>query len=70
MTDQEALDALEFLAREEGILAAIESAHALSAAFEHAKNMGNEESILICLSGRGDKDVHTLMSHYKEVGKA
>lgn len=70
VTDQEALDALELLAREEGILAAIESAHALSSAFDHAKKMKNEESILICLSGRGDKDVHTLMSHYKEVEKA
>ncbi|MGM0873987.1 MAG: tryptophan synthase subunit beta [Bacillota bacterium] len=66
VTDQEALDALELLAKEEGILAAIESAHALSAAFEHAKQMSSHESILICLSGRGDKDVHTLMSHYKE----
>jgi tryptophan synthase beta chain len=66
VTDQEALDALELLAKEEGILAAIESAHALSSAFEHAKLMASHESILICLSGRGDKDVHTLMSHYKE----
>jgi tryptophan synthase beta chain len=69
VTDQEALDALELLAKEEGILAAIESAHALSSAFEHAKHMASDESILICLSGRGDKDVHTLMSHYKEEAK-
>jgi tryptophan synthase beta chain len=66
VTDKEALDALELLAKEEGILAAIESAHALSSAFEHAKQMSNHESILICLSGRGDKDVHTLMSHYEK----
>jgi len=69
VTDQEALDALELLAKEEGILAAIESAHALSTAFSHAKQLNKDESILICLSGRGDKDVHTLMAHYKEVGK-
>ncbi|OAS86331.1 tryptophan synthase subunit beta [Metabacillus litoralis] len=69
VTDQEALVALELLAKEEGILAAIESAHALSSAFEHAKQMASHESILICLSGRGDKDVHTLMSHYKEEAK-
>ncbi|WP_338789315.1 tryptophan synthase subunit beta [Metabacillus sp. FJAT-53654] len=69
VTDQEALDALELLAKEEGILAAIESAHALSSAFEHAKQMASHESILICLSGRGDKDVHTLMSHFKEEAK-
>lgn len=66
VTDQEALHALEMLAKEEGILAAIESAHALSSAFEHAKQMQKDETILICLSGRGDKDVHTLMSHYKK----
>ncbi|MDQ0228759.1 tryptophan synthase subunit beta [Metabacillus malikii] len=66
VTDKQALEALEFLAKEEGILAAIESAHALSSAFEHAKKMSSQESILICLSGRGDKDVHTLMSHYQE----
>jgi tryptophan synthase beta chain len=69
VTDQEALVALELLAKEEGILAAIESAHALSSAFEHAKQMASHESILICLSGRGDKDVHTLMSHFKEEAK-
>ena len=66
VTDNEALQALELLAKEEGILAAIESAHALSTAFEHAKHMSSDESILICLSGRGDKDVHTLMSYFKE----
>jgi tryptophan synthase beta chain len=66
VTDHEALQALELLAKEEGILAAIESAHALSTAFEHAKHMSSDESILICLSGRGDKDVHTLMSYFKE----
>jgi tryptophan synthase beta chain len=69
VTDQEALVALELLAKEEGILAAIESAHALSSAFKHAKQMASDESILICLSGRGDKDVHTLMSHFKEEAK-
>ncbi|KKI88781.1 tryptophan synthase subunit beta [Bacillus sp. SA1-12] len=69
VTDKEALQALELLAREEGILAAIESAHALSSAFKHAKQMSRDESILICLSGRGDKDVHTLMNHFKEEKK-
>ncbi|MFC0271609.1 tryptophan synthase subunit beta [Metabacillus herbersteinensis] len=64
VTDQEALEALELLAKEEGILAAIESAHALASTFKHAQQMNENESILVCLSGRGDKDVHTLMSHY------
>ncbi|APH04607.1 tryptophan synthase subunit beta [Bacillus weihaiensis] len=66
VTDKQALDALELLAKKEGILAAIESAHALSSAFEHAKQMNKSETILVCLSGRGDKDVHTLMSYYEE----
>lgn len=65
VTDQEALDALAFLTKEEGILPAIESAHALARAFEHAKSMDENETILVCLSGRGDKDVHTLMSYFE-----
>jgi tryptophan synthase beta chain len=61
VTDQEALDALQLLSREEGIIPAIESAHALAKAFELAQEMDPEETILVCLSGRGDKDVHSLM---------
>lgn len=61
VTDEEALHALDLLAKEEGIIPAIESAHALSIAFAEAKKMSSEESILVCLSGRGDKDVGTLM---------
>ncbi|WP_417900016.1 tryptophan synthase subunit beta [Bacillus haimaensis] len=61
VTDEEALLALDLLAKEEGIIPAIESAHALSIAFAEAEKMSSEESILVCLSGRGDKDVGTLM---------
>lgn len=61
-TDQEALDALKLLTEKEGILPAIESAHALAKAFEMSRNMNEEEIVLVCLSGRGDKDVHTLMN--------
>ncbi|AZB43329.1 tryptophan synthase subunit beta [Bacillus sp. FJAT-42376] len=64
-TDQEALDALHRTAKEEGLLAAIESAHALAQAFSMAKDMSPDQSILVCLSGRGDKDVHTLMKALK-----
>ncbi|WP_243386589.1 tryptophan synthase subunit beta [Bacillus kexueae] len=62
-SDEEALEALKLLNRTEGILCAIESAHAVAKAIEMAKNMNEEEAILICLSGRGDKDVHTLMDY-------
>jgi tryptophan synthase beta chain len=61
VTDNEALEALEILAIEEGIIPAIESAHALSIAFSEAKTMSKDETILVCLSGRGDKDVDTLI---------
>ncbi len=61
VTDAQALEALQLLSREEGIIPAIESAHALAKAFEVATKMKPEETLLVCLSGRGDKDVHSLM---------
>jgi tryptophan synthase beta chain len=61
VTDEDALLALDLLAKEEGIIPAIESAHALSIAFAEAEKMSPEKTILVCLSGRGDKDVGTLM---------
>lgn len=64
ITDEEALDALQILCLEEGILPAIESAHALAQAFKEASSMDQAETILICLSGRGDKDVNTLMNRF------
>ncbi|MBD3858644.1 tryptophan synthase subunit beta [Bacillus sp. 28A-2] len=68
-TDQEALDALKLLTEKEGILPAIESAHALAKAFEISRNMREDEIVLVCLSGRGDKDVHTLMNVLESEGK-
>jgi tryptophan synthase beta chain len=65
VTDEQALEALQLLSREEGIIPAIESAHALAKTFEVAKEMSPEETILVCLSGRGDKDVHSLMEVLK-----
>ncbi|MFJ5965082.1 tryptophan synthase subunit beta [Bacillus sp. NPDC093026] len=62
VTDQEALDALKLLTEKEGILPAIESAHALAKAFDMSRDMNQDDIILICLSGRGDKDVQTLMN--------
>src|SRR5690606_12399734 len=66
VTDEEALDALQLLTRVEGIIPAIESAHAMAKAIQLAKEMSPEESILVCLSGRGDKDVHSLMTYLEE----
>lgn len=62
VTDEEAIEALQLLTREEGIIPAIESAHALAKAFQLAAKLSGQQSILVCLSGRGDKDVHSLIS--------
>ncbi|QIW80439.1 tryptophan synthase subunit beta [Bacillus tequilensis] len=70
ITDEEAVDALKLLSEKEGILPAIESAHALAKAFKLAKEMDRDQTILVCLSGRGDKDVNTLMNVLEEEGKA
>ena len=56
-TDEEALEALQMLARMEGIIAALETAHAVAHAIKIAPNMPEDSTILINLSGRGDKDV-------------
>ncbi|MDR3193523.1 MAG: tryptophan synthase subunit beta [Treponema sp.] len=60
VTDEEAVSAFEYLARTEGIICAIESAHAVAHARRIAKDFGGDESIIICLSGRGDKDVAAI----------
>ncbi|MEK4084099.1 tryptophan synthase subunit beta [Psychrobacillus sp. FSL K6-1415] len=60
VTDSEALEGLLLLSRKEGIIPALESAHAIYFATELAKEMSREEILVICLSGRGDKDVQTV----------
>lgn len=57
VTDEQAVCAFEYLTKIEGIIPAIESAHAVAAAMEIVPNMKKDESVVICLSGRGDKDV-------------
>ncbi len=60
VTDAGALEGLQLLAKIEGIIPALESAHAVQYAVELAGQMGKEEILVICLSGRGDKDVQTV----------
>src|SRR5690349_1253557 len=60
VTDDEALEAFHLLARTEGILAALESSHAVAQAMKLARGMSSDKLILVNLSGRGDKDVHTI----------
>ena len=64
ITDDEAVAAFEYLSRIEGIIPAIESAHAVAYAKKLAPTMSPEQSIVICLSGRGDKDVAAI-ARYK-----
>ncbi len=66
ITDDEAVDAFEYLSRTEGIIPAIESAHAVAHALRLAPTLSPDESIIICLSGRGDKDV-AAMARYRGV---
>jgi tryptophan synthase beta chain len=58
-TDTEAMEAFALLCRTEGIIPAIESAHALAGAMVLGRELGPEGTILVNLSGRGDKDMHT-----------
>ena len=60
ITDDEALQAFHLLARTEGILAALESSHAVALAMKLARELPKDRLLLVNLSGRGDKDVHTI----------
>ena len=60
ITDAEALQAFHYLCRTEGIIAALESSHAVAYAMKMAKTMRTDQSILVNLSGRGDKDIGTV----------
>ena len=60
VTDEEALRAFRRLTELEGIIPALESAHAVAQVMKMAPQMSPEQSILVCLSGRGDKDMHTV----------
>ncbi len=63
ITDDEAVEAFRYLTRTEGIIPAIESAHAVAYAMKLAPTMNNGQSIVICLSGRGDKDVASIAKY-------
>ena len=65
ITDREALEAFHYLCRTEGIIPALESSHAVAYAMQLAKTMRKDQSILVNLSGRGDKDIGTVadLSH-------
>jgi len=63
VTDQEAMDALQFLSRTEGIIPALESAHAIAHTMKIAPIMQSDQVLIVNLSGRGDKDVESIMTY-------
>jgi tryptophan synthase beta chain len=65
ITDTEAMDAFALLCRTEGIIPAIESAHALAGTLDVGRELGPDAVILVNLSGRGDKDVDTAAKWFK-----
>ncbi len=72
ITDSEALDAFSILARREGIIPALESAHAIAFAIKQAGQMNKDQIVIVNLSGRGDKDcmeVARLMDEQSAAGK-
>ncbi|MDY4413876.1 MAG: tryptophan synthase subunit beta, partial [Ruminococcus sp.] len=60
VTDDEAVEAFEYIAKTEGIICAIESAHAVAHVMKIAKNYSKDDIIIVCISGRGDKDVAAI----------
>ena len=64
ITDDEAMSAFDLLAKSEGIIPAIETAHALAGALQVGKELGKDAILLINLSGRGDKDVQTAATYF------
>jgi tryptophan synthase beta chain len=68
ITDAQAMDALLLLSRSEGIIPAIETAHALAGSLDLGRELGPDASILINLSGRGDKDMQTAAAYFGLLG--
>jgi tryptophan synthase beta chain len=60
VTDTEALEGFKMLTQEEGIMPALESSHAIAYLMKLAPKLSKEKTIVVCLSGRGDKDIHTV----------
>jgi tryptophan synthase beta chain len=69
-TDREAIDAFKLLSREEGIMPALESAHAVAYAAKLAPTLPSDQILVVNLSGRGDKDVDSVTKYLNEHGEA
>lgn len=66
INDNEAMDAFQICCRQEGIIPALESAHALAEAIKRAPNLPKDHLMVVNISGRGDKDMQTVMNYIKE----
>ncbi len=69
ITDEEALEGFNLLSRLEGIIPALESSHAIALTQKVAKKLGPDKAIIVCLSGRGDKDVIQVKERFESEGK-
>jgi tryptophan synthase beta chain len=69
VTDDEALDAFHKCCRLEGIIPALESAHALAEVFKRAPTLPKDHLMVVNLSGRGDKDMQTVMHHMEQASQ-
>ena len=67
-TDAEAFIGFRLLTQLEGIIPALETSHAIYGALELAKSMGKDKDVVICLSGRGDKDVQSVAEELPRLG--
>ena len=70
INDQQAIDAFDALCLYEGIIPALESSHAVAEAIRRAPTMAKDEILLVCLSGRGDKDMHSVKAYKNGTFKA
>jgi len=66
VTDTEVLDAFSFVLKKEGLVSALESAHAFAQAFKEMARLSKEDIVLINMSGRGDKDIFTIADALKD----
>ena len=66
ITDDEAMEALLYLTKVEGIIPAIESAHAVAYAKKYAKTLSKDDIVIVNISGRGDKDMDTILKYLEE----
>ncbi len=66
--DDKVMSAFKLLIKEEGIIPALESAHAISGGLQEAAKMSSDQSVLINLSGRGDKDIFSIAQHFDDEG--